>query len=255
MSSAYMLIDFEFLMWKLLTAEEKKLKRSCVLSKKQLKNLGSMMIDVLSSAYVITRGAAFDIIESRRCNDTPLRIDVGRNTVEPVGQCDIFKQIDGRMFDKPEVRENLLTQLFETTFEGDLCQPFEHSIDPTDVIRALAPKGLTIVLWQGGSDMKILRPLLGATYDQVDICNVESRRVRPDSEDFELTLCRGSAVVHIVPLGRFPTKRGHSLNLTEAHDSVCDIDHGYAHDPLVDCQMLLCVMRRCSLLDVVRKLF
>jgi len=154
-----------------------------------------------------------------------------------VGHSEIYENIDGKMLDRPEVRENLLTQLSAATFSGDPCMPSKNAIDPTGVIEYYAKNDLTIVLWQGASDIRILRLLLGAMYHRVKICNVTSHRADINSDKFELTLdCRESGR-ETIPFRSFPSKRGTSLSLTETHASVCGSDHGHAHDPLVDCRM------------------
>ena len=145
------------------------------------------MINVISAGNIITQGESFEVVQSSRCYYTPVCINVEKKIVEPVGQCESYDVITSHLHAVPEVRESLLTQLFATTFNREEHRRLgKYLVDLSDIIGAFAPAGLTIVVWQGASDVKILQSMLGATYNQIRICNVSSRRVLKDLDEFEI---------------------------------------------------------------------
>ena len=223
MSFYYIFVDFEFMPWK------------CD---------GSQMRDVISAGYVVAEAVTFDVVEARQCSDTPLSINLTEETQCPFRQCKSYDRIMRNLRTKPLVKEALLDQLFSITFNGDFRRVYEHLVDPNEIIDEYIHKGVTIVMWNGGEDMKILRALLGGKINQLRICNVSCHRERGNGANFLLSLREGDSTIFSKPFLEFPKNRGDLLNLGEAHAAVCGDDHGPAHDPLVDSQMTRCLLEK-----------
>jgi hypothetical protein len=168
MSKYYMFIDFEFLPWK--------------------KKNEDQIRDVLSSGYIICEWPSFDISSKARCSDTPLSINLSSQMCRPLWQRECYDRIMQCMKKVPEKRENLLTELFSTTFLGSSRRSYEHSVDPSKVVDQLISESLTIIVWNRVQDIEILRALLQERYSDIKICNVSCQRESKTSKNFVLTL-------------------------------------------------------------------
>lgn len=236
MSKYYVFIDFEFLPWK-------------------KKDGGEQIRDVISAGYIICEGSSFDITSRAYCVDMPISINLETGSCCIQSQQTYYDRIMRFLHKVPEKREALLDQLFSTTFHGSFNQSYEHSVDPSVVIKELVGESLTIIVWGGMEDMKILRALLGDEYDNIKFCNVTCIREDKQSNLFLLTLSEGKTEIFALPFGEFPKKNGNNLNLMETHDAVCSDNHGQSHDPLVDCTMLECLVRKTTALHHIYNLF
>ena len=132
---------------------------------------------------------------------------------------------------------------------------YEHLTDPSEVIDSLICEGLTVVTWNGGEDVKILQSLLGEKIEYVKLCDVSCRRETKEDTKFMLTLSEDGEEKFCSPFHDFPEKKGCLLNLSESHMTVCQDDHGPAHDPLADCRMLMCLIRKTSVFEEIYHLF
>lgn len=116
------------------------------------------------------------------------------------------------------------------------------NLTPTDIRKCLYKenKTLVIVTWNEHTDKEILRRL------QINcvILNITCYDNNNGIFYLKITNIHSSKTLAEINIGK-QTKNGRSLNLEEAHNAICEINHNdtYLHDPAVDIRITKCIYK------------
>lgn len=256
MSKFYMFLDFEFLPYTLKKNVDKVEKNvannEIPYGQRQIRRVDQQARDVIVSGYVLTKNSNYQFIKCNYCSNKPVHINCFLNKMSDLNINAARNRINNNLKSVPDKRDILLKHLNNTTYRADR----ELLVNPHSVISPCIPEGITLVVYQGCEDVRILQTLLGSDYCDVNICNIRTKRTG-ESYIFILKDERSKAE-YTVPFNEFQREMPRNwpqLSLSDAHQAICNINHGTYHNPLVDSMVLKCLTLRTGLKEKIHELF